>query len=283
MKITGDRKRKSKFDPDLANRVNKEYENMPAPELQGNGLPKGENGLLVALGSELYAVDNRNRYRILQRSGNIWALGCLSDGTVYDGGNYQGVYDTAKNELEYNHGPITALAAMGQELLFATGKDIRKTIQNHIPMNDKIKSMETGTSIDAIAVFNDKVYYSSCFGAIIDNDGLCQISNLDDRITTFREKRVYALGVHNGILYDGGHNIYETPGMKIAERRQIVRSLVSHNGILLDAGNYGCVFDTLNDPKGENPLMDFGMFVGQMLSVRMNVWESFAGKGKREK
>jgi hypothetical protein len=44
--ITGDRKRKSTFDPNLANEENKRYENMPAPETKEPELVKSAEGFI---------------------------------------------------------------------------------------------------------------------------------------------------------------------------------------------------------------------------------------------
>jgi hypothetical protein len=271
--ITGKRNN-LKFDRDLANRINKEYDELYSKEqVQENRQLPLEHKLLIASENYVYAVDKQETFVIAERPEEVLALACLAGCIVHDAGPY-GIRNTMTNANEYGVTGVYALAVVPGNWLFSTLHEIYKKHSNPEDMPDvPVLLTETADFVDALAIGNKNWYYASSHGERYLIRG-------GENLVASRPTGVYCLGVHNETLYDGfAGGVFETvSGKLVAERKGNVRALVSCNGVLYDAGNYGCVFNTLDDPKGEHPIINFGKPIAAMTAVSNSIWKNSVWK-----
>ncbi|MBR9691954.1 hypothetical protein GOV06_04150 [Candidatus Woesearchaeota archaeon] len=207
------------------------------PKIIGPVIVPGEPGLVYAIGSEIYLLNQHgNDIKIAERDSTVNAL-CVDAGELYDAGDYGSVYETLDNLEVWNRDiPINALCSHKGNLYFAEGS----TIGDMNPRPDWKPITEREGEVKALCSHDGK---------------LLDVGDYDDICNTLEDRTERGLDYEAAsILYSYNTNLYcvkygelvvelDTPKRRTT-RPGIIRSLCGYNGKLYDAGDYAGIHET---------------------------------------
>jgi len=233
-------------------------------------IPKSKNGLIVSFDGSMYCIEGNKRYLIGKREDAI-AEFCLHNGILYDC-SLDGIFNTLKGkEVPKIDRNVFSICSHGGRFYDGGPMGIYDTFKNNCLVNPSFPVL-------SLCSHDGSLYYGCDDGSIYNMS--------EGKKVARRKMRVYTLFSHNGSLYDGGANceIKNTLENKIvAERKEEVFDICFHEGKLYDCNGAGGIYDTLNDPKGKNPLWGFDKRVDTIASVNMRLWRRLIKKGESAK
>jgi len=199
-----------------------------------------EKVLVYSTGKNIYVLDNKTTHRISSRSDDVYSL-CSHDGILYDGGNYNSIFETLSNKkIASRESNISSLCSHNGALYDGgLNYGVFETF-----LNKKINSRGS----PSLCSHNNILYGS------VNYLGKYSIFNIfTDGNLVSKNGPIGSLCSHEGVMYYScsfDRTIYEVlTDKKITSRKGIIRNLHSFDGVLYDSGYYDCIADTFKNEK----------------------------------